>query len=184
HHPLFQVALFFQNMDKPTLALPGLSAEAVEFDGAVAKFDLQLTITPQDDPAAGMSAMFTYATDLFDRATVAEFAARLRRILKAVAADPARPIGDIGLLSLVERDRIVYEWNDTRQRVAPELLLDGFRRAVAAHPEAVAIAYEGVELTYGEFDERVNRLARLLISQGVGAESLVGLAVRRSLDLV
>ncbi|MEV4130537.1 amino acid adenylation domain-containing protein, partial [Nocardia sp. NPDC049707] len=47
-----------------------------------------------------------------------------------------------------------------------------------------AVACEGAELTYREFDERVNRLARLLISQGVGAESLVGLAVRRSVDLV
>ncbi|RJO72003.1 non-ribosomal peptide synthetase [Nocardia panacis] len=184
HHPLFQVALFFQNMARPALELPGLSATAVDFDGAVAKFDLQLTITPHDDPAAGLSAMFSYAADLFDRATMADFAARLRRLLKALTADPARPIGDIDLLSPVERDRILFEWNDTRQRVAPELLLDGYRRAVAAHPEAVAVSFEGVELSYGEFDGRVNRLARLLISQGVGAESLVGLAVRRSLDLV
>ncbi|TLF82504.1 non-ribosomal peptide synthetase [Nocardia cyriacigeorgica] len=182
HHPLFQVALFFQNMTAPALDLPGLSVEAVEFDGAVAKFDLQLTIAPVAD--GGMSAQFTYATDLFDEATVAEFAARLRRTLRAVAGEPHRPVGDIDLLSMVERDRILHEWNDTRNLLTPELLLDGYRHAVAAHADAVALVYEGQELTYREFDERVNRLARLLIAQGVGAESLVGLAVRRSLDLM
>ncbi|WP_425454130.1 amino acid adenylation domain-containing protein [Nocardia tenerifensis] len=184
HHPLFQVALFFQNMDKPALELPGLSASALDLDGAAAKFDLQLTVTPHEGEDAGLSAMFSYATDLFDEATVARFAARFRRLLRAVTADPDRAVGDADLLSLVERDRILFEWNDTRQRVAPRLLLDGYRQAVAAYPDAVAVAYEGVELTYREFDERVNSLARLLISQGVGAESLVGLAIRRSLDLV
>ncbi|WP_425343124.1 amino acid adenylation domain-containing protein [Nocardia cyriacigeorgica] len=182
HHPLFQVALFFQNMTAPALDLPGLSVEAIDFDGAAAKFDLQLTIAPLAD--GGMSAQFTYATDLFDEESVAEFAARLRRTLRAVADAPHRPIGDIDLLSMVERDRILHEWNDTRNLLTPELLLDGYRHAVAAHADAVALVYEGEELTYREFDERVNRLARLLIAQGVGAESLVGLAVRRSLDLV
>ncbi|WP_345616695.1 amino acid adenylation domain-containing protein, partial [Nocardia iowensis] len=184
HHPLFQVALFFQNMDKPALELPGLSAAAVDLDGAAAKFDLQLTVTPHEGENTGLSAMFTYATDLFDESTVKSFAARLRRLLRAVAADPDRAVGDADLLSLVERDRILFEWNDTRQRIAPELLLGGYRQAVAAHPNAVALAYEGAELTYRDFDTRVNKLARLLISQGVGAESLVGLAIRRSIDLV
>ncbi|WP_280412344.1 non-ribosomal peptide synthetase, partial [Nocardia asiatica] len=184
HHPLFQVALFFQNMNQAELELPGLSVGAVEFDGAVAKFDLQLTITPQEGPDAGLAAMFTYAADLFDEQTVAEFAGRLNRLLRAVAADPDRALGAVELLSVVERDRILHEWNDTRYPVRAELLLDGYRRAVAAHPDRTAVVYEGVGLSYREFDARVNRLARLLISQGVGAESLVGLAVRRSLDLV
>ncbi|WP_157115169.1 non-ribosomal peptide synthetase, partial [Nocardia niwae] len=184
HHPLFQVALFFQNMEQAQLELPDLSVAAVEFDGAVAKFDLQLTVTPQEGPDAGLAAMFTYATDLFDEGSVAEFAARLNRLLRAVAADPDRALGAVDLLSVVERDRILHEWNDTRYPVRSELLLDGYRRAVEAHPDAIAVAYEGAELTFRAFDARVNRLARLLISQGVGAESLVGLAVRRSLDLV
>ncbi|PXX66691.1 non-ribosomal peptide synthase protein (TIGR01720 family)/amino acid adenylation domain-containing protein [Nocardia tenerifensis] len=199
HHPLFQVALFFQNMSKAQVELPGLSAQAVEFDGAVAKFDLQLTVVPKSE--RGFSAQFTYATDLFDEPTIAEFARRFERLLAAVAADPERAVGEIDLLAPAELARILVGWNETRHAVAPELLLDGYRRAVAAYPDAVAVAYEGVELahpspghrpsssrfatlTYREFDERVNKLARLLISQGVGAESLVGLAIRRSLDLV
>ncbi|MBF6464889.1 amino acid adenylation domain-containing protein [Nocardia beijingensis] len=184
HHPLFQVALFFQNMEQAQLELPDLSVSAVEFDGAVAKFDLQLTVTPQEGSDTGLAAVFTYATDLFDEGSIADFAARLNRLLRTVAADPERALGGVDLLSMVERDRILHEWNDTRYPVRSELLLDGYRRAAEAYADEVAVVYEGAELTFRAFDARVNRLARLLISQGVGAESLVGLAVRRSLDLV
>ncbi|MFE9327890.1 amino acid adenylation domain-containing protein [Nocardia sp. NPDC052278] len=185
-HPLFQVMLTFQNMDRPELELPGLTVSGIDLGVVQAKFDLELTVVPREDHGAanGLAASFTYATDLFDEATVAGFAQRLNRVLGAVAADPHLVVGELELLAPAERQRMLRDWNDTAHPVVPELLLDGYRRAVAAHPDAVAVAYEGAELTYREFDERVNRLARLLIQRGVGAEALVGLAVRRSIDLV
>ncbi|ONM50457.1 non-ribosomal peptide synthetase [Nocardia donostiensis] len=187
HHPLFQVALFFQNLTAPTLELPGLTASTIELDGAIATFDLQLTVVPrttEDGAPAGMSALFTYATDLFEEPTVAEFGRRLARVLTAVTADPRRCVGDIELLSRDDRNRMLLAWNDTGFPLAPELLLDGYRRTVTQRPDTVAVVYEDTQLTYREFDARVNRLARLLVERGVGPESLVGLAVRRSLDLV
>ncbi|WP_371595656.1 amino acid adenylation domain-containing protein, partial [Rhodococcus sp. YH3-3] len=63
-------------------------------------------------------------------------------------------------------------------------VLDGFDAQVAASPDAVALSFEGVSLSYAEFDARVNRFARYLVSVGVGPESLVGVAVRRSVDLL
>ncbi|MFE3542444.1 amino acid adenylation domain-containing protein [Nocardia sp. NPDC059177] len=185
-HPLFQVMLTFQNLAGTELRLPGLTVGGVDLAVPFAKFDLELTMVPleTDGVADGVSAAFTYATDLFDEATVAGFADRLVRLLGQVVADPARPVGAIDLLEPVERERILVRWNDTGHELVPALLLDGYRAAVAAHPDEIALAYEGTELTYREFDERVNRLARLLVRRGVGAESLVGLAVRRSLDLV
>jgi len=185
-HPLFQVMLTFQNMAHTELRLPGLTASALELGAPPAKFDLELTLVPHevDGVPAGLAATFIYATDLFDESTMAGFAERLRRILTAVVADPQRSVGGIELLERWEQQRILRDWNDTAHPLAPELLHEAYRRAVVEHADRVAVAYEGAELTYREFDERVNRLARLLISQGVGPESLVGLAVRRSLDLV
>ncbi|MFG1794510.1 amino acid adenylation domain-containing protein [Nocardia sp. NPDC049149] len=182
HHPLVQVALLVQHTAKTRIELPGLSAHAIDVDRAVATFDLQLTMVPAADD--GFTAQFTYATELFDEATIAEFARRFERLLVAVVTHPEHPVGDIDLLDPAERARILLGWNETRHAVTPELLLDGYQRAAVARPDAVALAFEGVELSYREFDARVNRLARLLISRGVGAESLVGLAVRRSVDLV
>ncbi|WP_460730549.1 amino acid adenylation domain-containing protein, partial [Nocardia heshunensis] len=149
HHPLFQVAMFFQNLDAPRVELPGLVVESVESDSAIAKFDLQLSLLPR--AGEGMAAVFTYATDLFDAATIAGFADRLVRLLSGVVAAPATPVGEIDLLSAAERARMLLDWNDTRHAIVDESLLGGFRRAVAAQPDAVAVHFEGVELTYREF---------------------------------
>ncbi|WP_454197557.1 amino acid adenylation domain-containing protein, partial [Nocardia sp. Marseille-Q1738] len=186
HHPLFQVMLTFQNFAPTTLELPSLNVSALDFAWPLTKFDLELTMVPREDERTplGISAAFTYSTDLFDEATIAGFARRLCGILTAVADSADRVVGEIDLLDPAERIAILESWNDTRHPVAAGLLLDGYRRAVAEYGDAVAVVYRDQQLTYREFDERVNQLARVLIEHGVGAESLVGLAVRRSLDLV
>ncbi|WP_442024662.1 hypothetical protein [Nocardia sp. 2YAB30] len=79
------------------------------------------------------------------------FADRFVMVLDAIIADVAVPVGEIDLLAPAERDRILHEWNDTGYPVGSELLLDGYRRAVATSPDAVAVVFEGVELTYREF---------------------------------
>ncbi|MGW4771331.1 amino acid adenylation domain-containing protein [Nocardia sp. NPDC004278] len=203
-HPLFQVGLSFQNLEQSTLELPGLTISGVGIDTQVAQFDLNLIVSDAYDEhgvPAGIAGQFVYARDLFDQATVEGFAERFVRLLGRIIAAPGSPVGELDLLAPAERERILLDWNQTGHPVAPELLLDGYRRAVAEYPDAIAVAYEGAELahpspdhhpsssrsatlTYREFDQRVNRLARRLIEQGVGTESLVGLAIRRSLDLV
>ncbi|MFC4124654.1 amino acid adenylation domain-containing protein [Nocardia rhizosphaerae] len=184
HHPLFQVALFFQNLDLPNLRLPGLDATPVDFGGTVARFDLQLTIVPGTDPAEPMAASFTYATDLFDAESIELMAARFTRLLAAVAADPDREIAALDLITDEEREQVLARWNDTAHPVSAELMLDAYRRAVQTHPDATALVYADREFTYRQFDERVNALARLLIRSGVGPEGLVALAIRRSPELV
>ncbi|WP_307846460.1 non-ribosomal peptide synthetase [Rhodococcus sp. CX] len=186
-HPLFQVALFFQNFAPTAFELPGLTIGAVEPNFSVAKFDLQLTVAERpgiDTEFGGMTVDFAYATDLFDDSTIAGFAQRYLRVLRAFVADTTMSIGDVVLLDDAERDRLVVEVNDTDHRVEDELLLQRYRQQVALTPDAVAVSFEGDRLTYAEFDSRVSALARHLISIGVGPESRVALAIRRSLDLV
>ncbi|WP_431972732.1 condensation domain-containing protein, partial [Nocardia sp. bgisy134] len=101
HAPLFQVLLVFQNFAPTGFELPGLTVEAVQADLPVAKFDLQATFVERSGPdnvPAGMDVEFTYATDLFDEATVRGFADRYMRVLETVTADPATPVGDIEIL--------------------------------------------------------------------------------------
>ncbi|WP_253277343.1 non-ribosomal peptide synthase/polyketide synthase [Rhodococcus sp. RD6.2] len=188
-HPLFQVALFFQNLGRTELELPGLRVAPLDVDARMAKFDLQVTVTESatDESGAltGMSVDLIYATDLFDEDSIADFGRRLVRILSAVTADPGIAVGDVDLFDGPERVRVLGQWNDSAHVLpADELLLDEFRAQVTANPAATAVVFEGASLTYGEFASRVNRLARALIASGVGPESLVALAVRRSFDLV
>ncbi|MGO4618337.1 condensation domain-containing protein, partial [Nocardia sp. 2TAF39] len=152
-HPLFQVGLSFQNLAVTTLELPGLTVSGVDFDTQISQFDLHLVLADRYDESGaptGIAGMFTYATDLFDRATVEGFAQRFTRLLGEILTAPHTLVGDLELLNTVERDRILHEWNDTGYPVGSELLLDGYRRAVATSPDAVAVVFEGVELTYRE----------------------------------
>ncbi|MDO1486796.1 amino acid adenylation domain-containing protein, partial [Rhodococcus rhodochrous] len=186
-HPLFQVALFFQNFTQTTFELPGLTIGAVESNYSTAKFDLQLTVAERlgtDSEYGGMAVDFTYATDLFDEDTIREFADRYLRILHTFVSDVGLPVGDVPLLDEAEVTRLVVDANNTGHPVEETLLLQRYRRQIVETPDAVAVSYEGAALTYDEFDRRVNRLARHLISIGVGPESRVALAIRRSVDLV
>ncbi|MFF1947061.1 amino acid adenylation domain-containing protein, partial [Rhodococcus qingshengii] len=186
HHPLFQVALAFQNLGQNSLALPGLTAAEFEIDETVAKFDLQLTIS---EVSEGLSATFTYATDLFDESTVRGFAARLMRILNGIATDPATSVGDIEILDASEREVLTSQRASSGVAQAPlaEILAD----AAARYPDNVALRYPGTaqaaagrSMTYREVDEWSSKLARVLINRGLGAEDLVAVSIPRSVESV
>nr|WP_068279790.1 non-ribosomal peptide synthetase [Aldersonia kunmingensis] len=188
HHPLFQVMLTFQNTGQVSLELPDMSISGVSFDAQLAKFDLQLIMGEVADgvgEAAGIDAVFNYATELFDEETIASFAERFVRVLAAVSVDPHVSVGDIELLDRSERALVLSRWNDSAAVVdSSATLVSMFESQVALTPDATAVSFEGESLSYAEFAARVNRLAGWLISQGVGPESLVALGMRRSLDLV
>ncbi|WP_288048804.1 non-ribosomal peptide synthetase, partial [Nocardia sp.] len=186
-HPLFQVMLSFQEMSHAGLELPGLSVTADELDVDIAKFDLQWTVTEerggQGEPA-GMSAVVSFATDLFDADTVAEFARRFLRVLETVAAAPESMVHDIDILDEVERAQVLSGWNRTAAEVPEATLASMFGARVERTPDASALTFDATTLSYAEFSARVNRLARHLISLGVGPESMVALGMSRSLELV
>ncbi|MFE2957192.1 non-ribosomal peptide synthase/polyketide synthase [Nocardia tengchongensis] len=201
-HPLFQVALDLQNTTQTTLELNGLTAARVELDPGIAKFDLQLSLI-EDRAAGGLDAVFTYATDIFDEATIAAFARRLDVVLDAVTATPDRPVGDIDLLTDDERAQVLTEWNDTAHdlgsvlpvgafgETTPATLVALFEARALTCPNAPAVEFEHADtsqpattLSYGEFSDRVHRLARKLVESGVGPESRVALAIRRSHELL
>ncbi|MCJ0890812.1 non-ribosomal peptide synthetase [Rhodococcus sp. ARC_M5] len=182
-HPLFQVALFFQNLGAAELVLPGLSVSAVEFDTGTAKFDLQIAVSDMADDG-GWSVEFNYATDLFDPSGVESIEARLMRVLTTIVAEPSVVVGDIDLMSNDERVQLIRLGTGSEHEVDTVLLLDRFDAAVVEFPDSIAVVYENQSLTYREFSARVDELAGTLVRAGAGADNLVALAMRRSIDLV
>ncbi|NUP29553.1 MAG: AMP-binding protein, partial [Nocardia sp.] len=185
--PLFEMAISLRHNDVPRLEMPSLSTEPIDIANVATECPLRLVIDPHRAPDGspdGIAAAFQFAADRFDAATVAEIARRLQRVLTVAGGDPDGPVGDIDLLSRADLDRLLVVWNDTRYPVAPDLLLDGYRRTVATRPDTVAVADAATELTYQEFDGRVNRLARRLIAAGVGTETPVVVAIRNSPELL
>ncbi|MER7468775.1 AMP-binding protein, partial [Streptomyces sp. NPDC097981] len=123
--------------------------------------------------------------DVHDPASVSDV---LRRFLHVVnwlgTASPEELVGRADLLDEAERHELVSGWNDTAVELPVGSLGGLFEAQVARSPHAVAVVFEGVEVSYAELDERANRLARVLIGRGVGAESVVGVCLERGVDLV
>ncbi|WP_265569255.1 AMP-binding protein, partial [Streptomyces hygroscopicus] len=103
----------------------------------------------------------------------------LVRVLGAVVVDPDLPVAAVEVLDAVERERVLVEWGGEGASGVSVLLPGLFRAQVARTPDAVAVVFEGVEVSYAELDGRVNRLARLLVSRGVGVGSVVGVCLER-----
>ncbi|MFC3577189.1 condensation domain-containing protein, partial [Streptomyces yaanensis] len=94
------------------------------------------------------------------------------------------PLSAVGVLDAVELDRVLVEWNDTAAEVPAGTLPGLFAGQVARTPDAVAVVFEGESVSYAELDARANRLARVLVGRGVGAESVVAVCLDRGVDMV
>jgi amino acid adenylation domain-containing protein len=186
-HPLFQVMIADEGVTGAGWRLPGLRATAELVPNVTARFDLTLGFQQEHDAdgaQAGIEAHFEYATDLFDRVTVAGLAARLTRLLRQAVRDPGRPVVQLDVLDGVERRRLLRDWNDTARPVPAVTLPELFERQVARTPDAPAVVSGGVDLTYGELNTRANRLARHLVALGAGSGRLVAIAMPRSAELI
>ncbi|WP_229791801.1 non-ribosomal peptide synthase/polyketide synthase [Micromonospora fulviviridis] len=189
-HPLFQVMLTLQNADRsggPRADLPGLTATVVPTGAVPAKFDLDVSFDETydaDGAPAGLRGALIAAADLFEPDTAARLADRLVRMLDALTRDPGRRLSALPLLDADERRRILTEWNAAPVPVPDVTLPDLFEAQAARTPDAVALTDGDTRLTYAELDARADAVARRLVGHGVGPESLVGVVMARTADLV
>ncbi|MBG9805188.1 MULTISPECIES: non-ribosomal peptide synthetase DhbF [Bacillus] len=185
-HPLFQIMLAFQNTPDAELHLPDMESSLRINSVGSAKFDLTLEISEDrlaDGTPNGMEGLLEYSTDLFKRETAQALADRLMRLLEAAESDPDEQIGNLDILAPEERSSMVTDWQSVSEKIPPACLPEQFEKQAALRPDAIAVVYENQELSYAELNERANRLARMLISEGVGPEQFVALALPRSLEM-
>ncbi|MET7458597.1 condensation domain-containing protein, partial [Streptomyces sp. NPDC005574] len=187
HQPLAQVMIAWQNNVSGELHLPGLNVSLEPIRTATAKFDLSFYFEEHDDTRlapAGLVGAVEFRTDIFDRATVEGFVAQLRRVLETVAADPDQRVDTVDVLDANERERLLMKWNDTAVALEPTTVPQLFEGLAERTPDATALVFEGVEVSYGELNARANRLAHLLLARGVERDAVVALAVPRSIEMV
>ncbi|MFI9276303.1 amino acid adenylation domain-containing protein, partial [Kitasatospora sp. NPDC052896] len=105
-------------------------------------------------------------------------------LITTLETTPHTPLQQLEILDKAEREQLLTTWNDTAREVPTATLPQLFQAQAARTPNAVAVTFEGTQLTYAELNTHANRLAHLLISHGVGPESLVAVVMERSADLV
>ena len=182
HTPLFQVVFALQNAPEGELELQGLALSALEVETGTAKFDLTLSLTETD---AGLRGKLEYNTDLFDAATGRRLAASLLHLLGGVVRSPEARLSALPVLGEAEIHQLLRAWNDTETpRPVTCGLHDLFREQARKAPGAIALADGEARMTYGELDRLSNRLAHRLRALGVGPESLVGLCLEPSAEMI
>ncbi|KAB0511220.1 non-ribosomal peptide synthase/polyketide synthase [Pseudomonas extremorientalis] len=185
HNPLFQVMFNHQTEGRRAQGeqqLPGLAVEALEWDSLSAQFDLSLDT--QESPE-GLYASLTYATDLFEAATVQRMAEHWQKLLRAVVGHASSRIAQLAMLIDDEQRRLLQDWNHGAAAFENDVGVQGlFEVQVRQRPDAIALCLDDQSISYAELNRQANRLAHALIARGVGPEVLVGVAVERSFDMV
>ena len=184
HSPIFQ-AMLVVDVDTPdddAMQLGEATLTPLATHSGSAKFDLTLGITQSRSQWHGW---LEYSTDLFDRATVERFVQHFRTLLEHAVEEPARRIDDLEILTSSERQELLVAWNTSardypRDRCAYQLI----EEQAARTPEAVAVVCDGHAVTYGALNDRANQLARHLRVLGVTRDTLVGVCLERSVDLL
>ncbi|MGE3912018.1 MAG: condensation domain-containing protein, partial [Chloroflexota bacterium] len=180
--PLVQAIFSLQNYSSEDLTLAGLEVEPIVTDSETARFDLTLEVYERPE---GLAVCVEYSTDLFDESTIFRLATQYQTLLKAVVEAPDARISELPLLTTVERDRLLYEWNQTAAVYPRGTGLHRLFEAQAARvPDAVAVEFDDGWISYGELNRRANQLAHALRGLGVGPGTIVGVHLERSIEMV
>ncbi len=136
-------------------------------ENSTRKGTCDLSLNFEDRPE-GLAGRLAYSTDLFDEPTMARMAGHLQTLLQGIVDDPEQRLSQLPLLAEAERQQLLVEWNSTwatypKDQSIPRL----FEAQVERTPDAVALVFEGQELTYRELSARANQLAHQLQALGV-----------------
>jgi nonribosomal peptide synthetase DhbF len=186
-HPLFQVVLAMRTTRAGELTLPGVDVATVPVETGLCAFDMAFEIDAQSTDTGAptdLHGSVQFNADLFDRATVESLVARFMRLLHAVVVAPETTVSALELWADGEQELVLRTWNDTAHELERCTLPDLFEQRVRQAPGSVAVIAPDATVTYAELNARANRLARLLVARGVGPESVVALAVPRSVDMI
>jgi amino acid adenylation domain-containing protein len=181
HHPLFQAALVFQNFAAHDTWLEGVRAEKLDLGADSIQYDLELEL---HDAGSELAGCLRYATDFIPDDLAARLVLWLKRFLTVAGSNPDVRIADVPLLSARERRRITRRWNATRADLPAKLVHELIAEQMERTPTAMAVEFPGITLSFRELEERANRLAHYLRSLGVSTESVVGVCMERSAELV
>ncbi|MDR3202906.1 MAG: amino acid adenylation domain-containing protein, partial [Bifidobacteriaceae bacterium] len=181
-HPLFDVAVAFQNAPEPTAWLDGAAVEPITPPRRAARFDLALNIAPAAD---GYRVDAEYRTDLFRAESVDLVLRHFEVLLGDAVARPDATLGELSMADAAERALLARDWNATAAPFAADATLpELFAANVRRHPDKTAVACDREALSFAQLDEASGRIAARLAEAGVAVGDRVALSVPRGVGLL
>ena len=183
-NPVFQASFAMGNVEMDPVDLAGVRARAEDTANVAAKFDLFLEM--REEPDGSIRGDLEYAAELWEPASAARMTALYLRLLTALAGDAERALSEaVALAHAADARAEEARWNRTARGYPRHSTIHAqFADVARARPGAVALAWDGGEMTYGELDARSSRLANHLAGLGARPEQPVAVLLRRSPEMV
>src|SRR5256714_5120947 len=179
---LVQVIFTLQTTSVSSPRSIDLALSQVEIANGTAQYDVALVMT---DTAQGLIGELQYNTKLFEAATLTRMLRHFQSLLEGIVANPEQRLSELPLLTEAELQQLLVERNATQTAYPKDVCIhELFEAQVQQRPEALAVVWEGKQLSYKQLNQRANQLAHYLQRQGVGPEARVGLCMERSLEMV
>lgn len=180
--PLFETMFVYQNEGYPTIDLNGIKGEIYTADSNIAKFDLSLEIIPKNNM---LNLRFEYGTKLFDSNYIERLSKHYINILKSVLENIDIQISKIDMLSIEEKNQILYEFNNTDfEYDKNKSLIEIFEEQVNKNPNKTAVIFENQEISYRELNNRANQIANDLINRNIKRNNVVSIMLNRSIETI
>lgn len=185
-NPLFQVVVHVrEELPEDQLIESGPGGDtrftALEPTFDVAHADLSVNFFVGDD---GYRGHVIYRTELYHPSTMERFSGWLNQVIEAFAADPDIRLRDVDLLGDAEKHQVLARSRGIASPADRPRTVPGLLEASRALQGRVALRCREDELDYAALHHRSDRFAHLLVRHGVGPGSLVGMSMRRGIDLV
>ncbi len=177
--PLFQVMFILQNTPMESTEQ---HIQSYPLDNDISKFDLTTTFT---ETREGLEGVIAYKTTLYKSETIERMAKNFVALCRAIISTPTAKICDFAFIGKTEKQQLLIDYNQTQADYPQDKCIHQlFMDQVAINPEKIAVVYQDEVLSYQQLYDKSHALALYLQSLGVKPESLVGLCVERSPEMM
>ncbi len=136
-------------------------------------------------PGDRITIEFSYNSNLYSPEIVKQTARHFKQVTKEVLKNIQQPVNEIAILTENEKEQLLYTFNNTSANYPKDkTIIDLFEEQVMKNPDSICISYNNLQITYKELNDRSNYLATILISRGVSTQTIVGLMLGQTPDMV
>ena len=182
-NPLFDTMFIFQNDGLKEIKFAGLETKYYIPDTHISKFDLSLEVIPQNNK---LNFSFEYSTSLFNSEFINNLSEHYINIINRVLEDDQLKIDDIDMLSVEEKNKVLYGFNETQKDYpSSKTLVELFEEQAKKTPNNIAVVFGDAELSYKELNKKADCLAGYLQKNNrIQPNDLVGIMVNRSIEMI
>ena len=179
-HPLFNTYFIYQNNEETNIKIDDKSYNITEISNPISKFNLTFEIKPSSN-----SINVEYSVDLFKQETIENLFDHYMTLLNNIIDNAEEHISKLSILSDEEKNKILYSFNKTELSYdKTKTISQLFEEQVKKTPNRIAIVFENKKLTYSELNEKANQLANYLRNKSIQPNSIIGIMLPRSLELI